>query len=412
MEPTSNPNSPVKQTTVHEITQKGIGNFSSILVDRARSFWPRLLGQSLVFLTIMVVGPISTAEKRHEGGPTEERDAAVTLQAKTAEQVYKNIQVFKGIPASELEPTMAFIAGSLGVKCSYCHTNPFEKDDKPTKQTARQMIRMVFDINKANFNGAKTVSCFTCHRGKPHPVAVPAVGANLWQPNPAAAKEAPLPTVDQILEKYVAAIGGEQALQKVTSRIAKGSRIGADGVLVPEEVYQKAPNKILTVTTYPGEAFSTGFNGSAGWGSSSKAGVRELPSAVLAQLRVDSEFYKELKTKEMYRKLALVGKSMIGETEVFVIDATPQSAPMGGNPEKLYFDTRTGLLVRRYLETETPLGMFPYQTDYEDYREVDGVKQPFLIRWSMPGRSWGRKIMEMKFNVPVDDAKFDPPSKQ
>ncbi len=327
-------------------------------------------------------------------------------EIKRAEQVYKNIQVFKEMPASDLDPTMAFISGSLGVKCNYCHVNPFAKDDKPTKQTARQMIRMVFDLNKGSFNGEKAISCYTCHQGKRQPVSVPAVGQNLWQPNTSTAKESALPTVDQILDKYLQALGGAQAFQRVTSRLAKGSRIGADGVLVPEDVYQKAPNKILTVTTYPDVAFRTGFNGIAGWGSSSKDGPRDLPAPVLAQLKSDSEFYKEIRTKDLYRRLVLAGKSTIGDTEVYVIDATPLS----GSSEKLFFDGRTGLLLRRYMESETVLGMFPLQTDYEDFREVNGIMQPFLIRWSMPGRSWGRKIVEMKQNVNIDDALFNPPS--
>jgi len=138
--------------------------------------------------------------------------------AQTAEQKFKNIQIFKTLPATQLDPTMAFISGSLGVRCSYCHvTNSFDKDDKPTKLTARRMIQMVF-----------------------------------------------------------------------------------------------------------------------------------------------------------------------------------------------LFDVRTGLLVRRYTESDTPLGKLPLQVDYEDYRDVDGIKQPFLIHWSFPGRVWGRKIDEIKQNVPLDDAKFNP----
>ena len=354
------------------------------------------------FLIVANSGVTATKNELRESPKVQQQPAQ---EIKGAEQVYKNIQVFKR--ASELEPTMAFISGSLGVKCNHCHVNPFAKDDKPTKQTARQMIRMVFDLNKGSFNGEKAVSCYTCHRGKPQPVSVPAVGQNLWQPNTSAAKESPLPNVDQILDRYVQALGGAQAFQKVTSRVAKGSRIGADGVLVPEDVYQKAPNKILTVTTYPDVAFSTGFNGIAGWGSSSKEGQRDLPAPVLAQLKSDSDFYKEIRTRDLYRKLVLAGKSTIGDTEVYVIDASPLS----GSSEKLFFDVRTGLLVRRYTESETILGMFPLQTDYEDYREVDGIKQPFLIRWSMPGRSWGRKIVEMNQNVDIDDARFNPPAK-
>jgi photosynthetic reaction center cytochrome c subunit len=375
----------------------------------ARDFSKRRAWFLIVLFGVTISGFLSVqkssviATKDESGTSTESQKPRET---KTAEQVYKNIQVFKGISAAELEPTMVFISGSLGVKCNYCHVNPFDKDDKPTKQTARQMIRMVFDLNKGSFNGEKAVTCYTCHRGKPQPVSVPAVGQNLWQPNPPAAKDNPLPTVDQILERYVQVLGGVKAFQKVTSRVAKGSRIGADGVLVPEDVYQKAPNKILTVTTYPDVAFSTGFNGIAGWGSSSKEGPRELPPPVLAQLKIDSDFYKEIRTKELYQKLILVGKSTIGDSEVYVIDATA----FGGSHEKLFFAVRTGLLVRRYSESETVLGMFPLQTDYEDYRDVDGIKQPFLIRWSIPGRSWGRKIEEMKQNVDIDDARFNPPS--
>src|SRR5919199_5425897 len=130
---------------------------------------------------------------------------------KTAEQVYKNIQVFKGLPASQLDADMAFITGSLGVRCNYCHINPFEKDDKPTKQTARQMVRMVFALNNGSFNGQAAVSCYTCHRGQPRPQSVPSVGQNLWQSsNQAVKQDAPLPSLDEILAWYVQAVGGRR----------------------------------------------------------------------------------------------------------------------------------------------------------------------------------------------------------
>jgi len=367
-----------------------------------------------VLLLLCVAIAVLVVLPRHSAAdtPTDDQDKTGTQQRpvqeiKTAAQVYKNIQVFKTLPASELDQTMAFISGTLGVKCNHCHTNPFEKDDKLTKQTARRMIQMVFDLNKGSFAGDKAVSCFTCHRGKPLPVSVPAVGQNLWAPKPAPPKDVPLPTVDEILDKYVQALGGAVALQKITSRVARGSRIGADGVLIPEDVYQKAPNKLLTVTSYPDIVFSNGFNGSEGWGRSSTGGVRELPGQMLTQLKRDSEFYKELRTKELYPKLTLIGKSPVADSEAYVIAATPVT----GTPEKLYFDVRTGLLVRRYVESETVFGKFPLQTDYEDYREVDGIKLPFLITWSMPGRIWGRKVTEIKQNVAIDDQQFNLPRK-
>ena len=241
-------------------------------------------------------------------------------QEKTAEQVYKNIQVFKGVPASQLEPAMAFISGSLGVRCSHCHVNPFEKDDKPTKQTARKMIRMVFDLNQGSFGGQGAVSCYTCHRGQTRPVSVPAVGLNLWQQSGQAAKqEAPLPSVEQVLERYAQASGGRAAVERVSSRVWKGSRVGAVGVLVPEEVYAKAPNKLLIVTSYPNMVFRTGFDGSRGWAKSNQE-VRDLPAEVLAQIRREAEFYKEIRLKEIYSKLAAVGRYSLDDVSLAPAD--------------------------------------------------------------------------------------------
>jgi len=326
-------------------------------------------------------------------------------QQQTAEQRYKNIQLFKGIPATQLDPTMAFIAGSLGVRCNYCHVvSAFEKDDKPTKLAARRMIQMVRDINKGSFNGEGAVSCFTCHRGKPAPVSIPVVGQNLWAPASSTAKPEPLPSVKQILDRYVQALGGAAALEKIKTRTVKGSRIGADGVLVPEEVYQKAPDKLLTVTSYPKVVFSNGVNGTVVWGHSSQEGPTPLPEQLTAQLKRDAVFYKELKTEELYSNLSVLGTVQVRDSEAYVIQATPVSGPV----EKLFFDVKSGLLVRRYSESDTALGKLPLQLDYEDYRDVDGIKQPFLIHWSMPGRIWGRKIDEIKQNVEIDDTKFNP----
>jgi hypothetical protein len=269
---------------------------------------------------------------------------------------------------------------------------------------ARRMIQMVFELNKGSFNGQGAVSCYTCHRGKPTPISVPAVGQNLWAPSSPSPTTDPPPTVKQILDRYVEAVGGAEALAKISSRSVKGSRIGADGVLVPEEVYQKAPDKVLTVTRYPNVVFSNGYNGTAGWAHSSREGPTPLADQFLDQLKRDAVFYKELKTQELYSELRVLGRSAVRDEDAYVIQAKPASGPV----EKLFFNVKTGLLVRRYTESDTPLGKLPLQIDFEDYREVDGIKQPFLIHWSFPGRVWGRKIDEIKQNVPLEDAKFNP----
>ncbi|HSE30155.1 MAG TPA: c-type cytochrome [Pyrinomonadaceae bacterium] len=335
------------------------------------------------------------------------KDSSPAAFTQTAAQKYKNIQLFKELPATELDPTMAFISGSLGVRCNFCHVpTAFEKDDKPTKMAARRMIQMVFDLNKGSFNGESAVSCFTCHRGKSKPVSVPAIGQNLWAPTPPRKAESAPPSIDQILAKYVDAIGGVTAWEKVKSRITKGSRIGADEVLVPEEVYQKSPNKLVTITSYPEIVFTNGFNGTTAWGHSSRGGAQQLPPEVLNQLKNEAVFDKEINIRKSYTDLRVAGQEKIGERDAWVVIASPAS----GLPERLYFDAVSGQLVRRYVESKTILGRLPLQTDFEDFREVDGIKLPFLIRWSLPGRSWGRKVAEVKQNVPIEDSKFELPA--
>ena len=356
-------------------------------------------GACIGFSAESAVTPLSSVASSVEGNHQQ-------AQEKTAEQVYRNIQALKGVPASQLEQVMALFTGSLGVKCGYCHTNPFDKDDKPAKQTARRMIQMVFDLNRGNFGGRDAITCYTCHRGQPKPDTVLVLGKNLWQmPQPAAAKaETSMPTVDQILDRYVQAAGGRESLAKLTTRISIGSRIGADGVLVPEEVYQKAPNKLLVITRYPESTLTVRLNGQQGW-AGDKHKQDEITGKELLELEREAIFNKEGSLKELYSTMNAAGKATVAEKEAYVIEASSRL----GNPEKLYFDIQSGLLVRRYRESKTVLGPFPLQTDYDDYQVVDGVKLPLSIRWSMPGRVWGRRIVEVKHNVSIEDERFSPP---
>jgi len=118
------------------------------------------------FRVLLLVLPLVGAMPAFAQGPDQ--------GAKTAEQVYKNIQCFKGAPAPRVMEAMKAFKEALGVKCSFCHVEgAFDKDDKPEKQTARKMIAMAHGINKDNFGGEHKVSCWTCHRGSPEPETKP-----------------------------------------------------------------------------------------------------------------------------------------------------------------------------------------------------------------------------------------------
>ena len=173
------------------------------------------------------------------GGRAQEPPAKPAAdQPKTAEQQFKNIQVLKGIPADQLIPSMQFITASLGVECDFCHVeHAMDKDDKKTKLAARKMITMVLALNQAHFNGELEVTCYTCHRGAPHPVGTPILSAEpVARPEHVHDDEdeshAGLPTPDQVLDKFLAAVGGADAVNKIKTRVQKG-KIDAAGTQYP-----------------------------------------------------------------------------------------------------------------------------------------------------------------------------------
>jgi zinc protease len=187
--------------------------------------------------------------------------------------------------------------------------------------------------------------------------------------------------------------------------VVKGARVGADGVLVPEEIYQKAPDKLSVMTSYPNVTFRSGFDGARAWARDGR-GADQLNDQFAEALRREAEFFNAVRLKELHPEMSVVSRETVGGRETYVVGA----AASDGGGEKLYFDAQTGLLVRRYLEFQTALGRTPVQVDYEDYREVDGVKLPFQLRWSNPRYSWGRKVEQVTHNVPVGDEKFNPPA--
>jgi hypothetical protein len=93
---------------------------------------------------------------------------------KMAEDVYKNIQIFKGVPAARLPDVMKNFSRWLGVSCDTCHVpKEFEKDDKPQKVAARRMMLMVRKIGQDNFGDRNPVTCWMCHRGSLKPESMP-----------------------------------------------------------------------------------------------------------------------------------------------------------------------------------------------------------------------------------------------
>jgi hypothetical protein len=334
---------------------------------------------------------------------------AQTADAKTAEQVYKNIIQLKGTPADQLTPAMQFISASLGVDCEFCHVQgKFELDDKGAKKTARQMMAMTTAINKDSFGGRLQVTCNSCHRGSARPVAVPAVLEADMRPEarPATppANAGPAITADDIVAKYVAAVGGADAMKKITSRIEKG-KILANGGEMPIEVITKAPNRRISITANPNGHSITAFDGTVGWLGTEGRSAREMSAAESWAAGLDAEFSLATRLKEIFPQLR---RGRPEEIAGVMCESLTATAP--GHPQvRLWFDQKSGLLTRLVRLADTPVGRNPTQIDYADYREVDGVKIPYRWTLSRPNGRFTIQIAEVQDNAPVEDARFAKP---
>ncbi len=352
---------------------------------------------------------LGLAGTRAQSAPAQ-APAAGEAFPKLAEEQFKNIQALKGIPADELVPSMQFIAASLGVECEFCHMrNEFAKDDKKPKVTARKMINMVMAINKENFEGHREVTCYSCHRGSTDPVGTPIITAEEPKVGTGGGKKPgeekfALPPGDQLLDKYLAAVGGADALQKITSRVQKGTLTAFGGQHFSVEVYSKAPDKRVSIMHLQSGDSLTAFDGKRGW-LSVPGRVHMMTAAENDAARMDADLYFAVHLKTLYQKFRVdAGEKMDGR-DTYLVTGHSEGQP----PLRLYFDQQSGLLLRLVRYADTPLGRNPTQIDYADYRDADGVKLPFRWTLARPGNRFTIQVEQLQQNLPVDDAKFAPP---
>jgi hypothetical protein len=305
---------------------------------------------------------------------------------------------------------MNFVSDSLDVKCDYCHVKNgknaqggdnwlWDRDDKPAKLTGRRMMKMVLDINQANFNGETRVTCYSCHRGRTDVARLPPL-----PPHEAVHNDAALPAAEEIITKYLNAVGGKDAATKVKTIVLKGTVERSEGRNAQFEITLKDNDKYLISLTSPQGVAMQAMNGETGWQKSS-AGSKKLTGGVVDQVRRVAGYFAVIKVTGDFTRMRATGIEKIFDRETYVVVNVV-------DPEttiRYYFDTQTGLLLRELITKQTLLAPLPEQVDFEDYRDVNGVKLPFLIRTSdsAPYDNATRKFTEIKLNVTVDDSVFN-----
>jgi photosynthetic reaction center cytochrome c subunit len=347
--------------------------------------------------------------------------AGTDQKPQMSEEAFKNIQVLRGIPVNEFMGTMGFFSASLSLNCTDCHVTESAgnwdryADDTPLKQTARRMVLMENLINRADFGGTRMVTCYTCHRGVQHPEVTPSLDEQYGAPplgDPDRIEVLPKApdspsAADQILDKFIQAVGGAQQLAKLSSFAAKGTYSGFDTDFhkVPAEIFAKAPNQLTTTNHLPGGDNTTTYDGREAWVA---AADRPVPLIMLtggdldgARLDAALSFPAQLK-QSLSKWHAGFPPVTINDRAVQVVEGTAA----GGTHVKLFFDKESGLLVRQARFIDTAVGLIPLRVDYSDYRAVSGVKMPF--KWTLTwvdGQST-TELTDVQPNAPVAAGKF------
>ena len=227
-------------------------------------------------------------------------------------------------------------------------------------------------------------------------------------PAPAVAQESPSP--DQLLDAYIKAIGGAEQVRKFSSRIMKGTfELPAMGITGTAEIYMAAPDKFYSLVRIDqvGE-YAQGFDGQVGWSSDPTSGLREFAGEELAQIRRHSQFYHDLRFRDLYAGRRVTGKIKVGEKDAWVMEAKAADS----TPEKFYFDAESGLLVRHDAVQITPEARIDVEQYYSEYSVVDGLRLPMMLRHVDPQNTWQVHFTEITHNQPIEAAKFAKPTAQ
>ena len=340
-----------------------------------------------------------------------------------AEDVFKNVQVLKGIPVNQFMETMGFFSAALGYNCTNCHGDEvlgnWEKYavDIPVKRTARRMIQVVNTINKDLFGGREAVTCYTCHRGSPSPKVVPSLLEQYSEPPADDPNEVEInrrapaaPAAEVILNGYIQALGGGDRLSALTSFVGKGSYEGFDtyhGKVPFEEYANVTGQRTVIAHTQNGDSV-TAYDGHNAWivGPDKPVSVLQLvPGGDLDGIQLDSDLAFPGRLKQALTDWRTgFPTTIINDRSVQVVQAMA-----GGSRVKLFFDKETALLTRVVRYSKTVVGAVPIQIDYSDYREVAGVKMPFQWRLTWTDGQSTYRLDEVQPNVTIDPAKFARP---
>lgn len=334
------------------------------------------------------------------------------------DEVFKSVEILKGIPVDTFFETMGMFANAMGNDCTFCHVSKayFDKtafaEVTPRMRRARQMLTMMKDLNDRYFAGRTRVTCFTCHGGSQAPRSEPDLSLQYSEPiEDPNVRDFPVDTrvtADQVFDKYLTALGGAERLARLTSYTAKGSYSGFDtsNEKVPIELYAKAPNQETLVVHLAIGTSTRVFDGRNGWmaGPDTPIPLLTLTEGNLDRARLEAMVNFPTAIRQAFPRWR-TGRTAIDKREVRIVQGMGEAQALAN----FYFDD-AGLLVRLVRWTRTPVGFIPTQVDYADYRDVAGVKVPFQRTVTQTYMQMKLELNDVQPNATIPPAIFARPA--
>ena len=233
----------------------------------------------------------------------------------------------------------------------------------------------------------------------------------------AAARTASAQTADDIIEKHLTALGGRAALAKVKSRSMKGTMTlstPAGDVSGPVEIFNEAPNKSRLLLNLDLTAFGAGqmtldqrFDGTSGYVIDTIQGNRDISGSQLENMKNGSFPSPLLNYKDRGVTVELAGKQKVGDRDAYELILKPKSGPVAHQ----FIDAESYLAIRVVIKVELPqVGELEQTSDFSDYRAVDGVKVPFMIKASSTVQRSTVTLTNVEHNTSIDQALFSKPA--
>ena len=336
-----------------------------------------------------------------------------------------NTSTLKELSVDDFIGAMGVMTDALGLDCADCHPNAGSDQvdwvfDTARKKTARRMVEMVGNLNKEFFGGAQRVTCWTCHHGRVIPATSIALNAVYEAPNSElddfVPRDPEQPAATEILDKFVAAVGG-QRWGTIRNYVAAGSSIGfggfgGDGQF---EIFAAAPAQRTVRIQFP-QHLDRGismwvYNGTTGWINTPRALLEnyDLIGGELdgASLEAKIAFFGNIKASMTNWRTGF--RRVIGDQEYFTVQGNGPRGQLG----TFYIDPKTYLLKRLVRYAPSPVGNVGVQIDYDDWKDAgQGVKLPFEYNFYWLDGRYTAKIKSYTFNTTMPAGIFDRPKNQ